>query len=218
MKILNTNHERFFKKEEARAHPSHKHFRLYRDKSLIPEPAYYNKLTFETFEEYYRALGLKKDLSGILVISKDPYSWYLSYQKWAEKCNWPEPEHHYVEEYIQFYRKWNEFRKHDDRIHFIRYMDLITQPEKEFEKLENKFGLVLNNSARLFGKKLGLNRVSKSKKMDQSQVQSYIQKEYLKKMDKKEILEINSLLDYSLMEEMDYKMEMESAISYSLFA
>jgi hypothetical protein len=212
---LNTNRERFFKKEEIRSHPFHKHFRLYEDKSLIPEPAYHNDRTFASFGEYLHALEIKQELSGILVISKDPYSWYLSYQKWAEKCNWPQPEHHYVEEYVQFYRKWNQFRQEDGRIHFLRYMDMITQPQKEFEKLEKKFGLKLNFQAKLLGKKYDLKRVSKSKRISQKQVQDYIQKEYLKKLDKQEVLEINFILDYSLIEEMGYQMEMDSAISYS---
>ncbi len=213
--FLNTHHERFFKKEEIRSHPSHKHFRLYEDKSLIPEPAYHNDRTFGSFGEYLQALDIQKEISGILIISKDPYSWYLSYQKWAEKCNWPQPQHHYVEEYVQFYGKWNQFKKQDGRIHFLRYRDLITQPKNEFDKLEKKFGLQLNTLAKLFGKKFALKRVSKSKRMSQDQMRDYIHKQYLKKLDKQEVLEINSILDYSLIEEMGYQMEMDSAISYS---
>ena len=68
---------------KEREHPLQKHFRLYDDKTKIPEPKYYNKITYKNFKEFEKSLDLSKEIQGIIIISKDPYSWLLSYEKWA---------------------------------------------------------------------------------------------------------------------------------------
>ena len=77
----------FLNSNEHRDAPIQKHFRLYDDKSVITPPAYGNDYQFRNFEEFEAVLPEPAD--GYVVISKDPYSWTLSYQKWAKKCNWP---------------------------------------------------------------------------------------------------------------------------------
>ena len=57
---------------KEREHPLQKHFRLYDDKTKIPEPKYYNKITYENFKEFEKSLDLSKEIQGIIIISKDP--------------------------------------------------------------------------------------------------------------------------------------------------
>lgn len=139
--------------DAPRDHPLHKHFRLYDNKEMIPEPKFSNSLTFDSFKQYEHLLNINESLDAILVLSKDPYSWLLSYQKWAKKCNWPQQPYHYIDEYVMFYDKWNRFRKEDDRIHLIRYHDLLLCPEKEMETIQNKFDVPSKLIRKILGRK-----------------------------------------------------------------
>ena len=83
--ILNDN--------RIRSSPLQKHCRFYSNKEVIPEPQYRNEIVANTYEQFQNLFPTAPDF--FIVISKDPYSWYLSYQNWAEKCNWPSVGHHY---------------------------------------------------------------------------------------------------------------------------
>ena len=123
---------------KEREHPLQKHFRLYDDKSKIPESKYLNNYNFKTYDDFKKSWGLNTEINGVIVISKDPYSWLLSYEKWAKKCNWPNPSYQYIEEYNLFLDKWRVFAQQSNDILFIRYIDLLVQPEIELTKIEEK--------------------------------------------------------------------------------
>ena len=125
---------------KEREHPLQKHFRLYHDKTKIPEPKYYNEYTYDHFKEFEHSLDLEK-ANGIIIISKDPYSWLLSYEIWANKCSWPIPNYSYMEEYNLFLTKWREFENQTDKIIFIRYIDLLEKPEEILNQIQEKFEL-----------------------------------------------------------------------------
>ena len=126
---------------KEREHPLQKHFRLYHDKTKIPEPKYYNEYTYDHFKEFEHSLDLEKKANGIIIISKDPYSWLLSYEIWANKCSWPIPNYSYMEEYNLFLSKWREFENQTDKIIFIRYIDLLEKPEEILNQIQEKFEL-----------------------------------------------------------------------------
>ena len=104
---------------KERDHPLQKHFRLYDEKTKIPEPKYYNEYLYNHFEEFEHSLGLHKKVHGI-VIRK-----LVTVKKWANKCAWPTPNYHYIEEYNLFLNKWREFKKQTHKIIFVRYIDLL---------------------------------------------------------------------------------------------
>src|SRR6476620_9252679 len=72
---------RFLNDNSDRGSPLQKHVRLYDDKQLIPEPQYSNQISVRDFAEFEALFDSAP--AYYLVISKDPYSWYLSYRKWA---------------------------------------------------------------------------------------------------------------------------------------
>jgi hypothetical protein len=133
---------RFLNSNTDRSSPLQKHFRLYDNKEVIPEPQYRNNIKVKNFDEFERLLETLPDY--YVVISKDPYSWFLSYSNWAKKCNWPTVAHHYIKEYNLFYGKWLEFSGQTDKIVFVRYIDLLQNTDLELERLETKMKLQKN--------------------------------------------------------------------------
>ena len=125
--------------DEDRALPSHKHFRLYDDKSIVPEPKFKNELVYSNFLDFENNLKTIPDC--YIILSKDPYSWLVSYEKWARKCNWPEVRHHYLLEYNLFYGKWLEFAGQTDKIIFVRYVDLLKELSNELIRIEALSGI-----------------------------------------------------------------------------
>lgn len=199
IKILNDDSDR--------KHPIQKHFRLYDNKTFIPESKYENNLVFPSFADYEKSLELKKQIDGIIIISKDPYSWYTSYSNWAIKCNWPKANYHYIHEYNNFYAKWKEFAKQEPRIIFIKYIDLLTDSDNELRKIEEKFNLshkfkLLNRNS-----KINIKKVSSSTTFSSDKYSFYKEKKYLSKLTQSEIEHINSILDVQLVNELNYEIE-----------
>lgn len=188
--------------------PRQKHFRLYDDKSLIPNPKYENNLIFNSFAEYLNSLELTKQIDGVIIISKDPYSWYISYLNWSKKCNWPKVNHHYIEEYNKFYGKWMDFSKNDSRIYFVKYIDLLCNVDNELQKIVEHFNLSEKFIRKILGKKIfGINKVAHSGTFSEEKKKFYTRKKYLKQIDKSDVNEINSKLDVQLMKDLDYEIE-----------
>jgi len=199
VKFLNNNLER--------NNTLHKHFRLFDNKHFIPEPQFYNDLLFKSFKDYERTFGSDNQIDAIFVISKDPYSWYLSYMNWAKKCNWSEPNYHYIEEYNEFHNKWIEFSKQDNRISIVKYIDLISNPIAILNSLKTKHNLSLKLSKQIFGIRKSINKVSESEIFTEKNLRFYTQKEYLEKLGKVDIEIINSKLDLNVLKELTYEIE-----------
>ena len=185
----------------------HKHFRLYNEKQYIPESQFYNDVTYNSFKEYESSFGLTKKVDGIIVISKDPYSWYISYLNWAKKCNWPKVDYHYIEEYNRFYVNWLTFSKEDDRIIFIKYIDLITNAKHVLTTIKNKYQLPLKLTKQIFGIYNQIEKVSESKNFTTSDLKYYTEKEYLKTLSLEDMEAINSKINQSLLQELGYEYE-----------
>jgi hypothetical protein len=197
---------RLLNSDEDRAKTIQKHFRLYDDKTIIPEPKYHNNLTITTFHQFLELSALDRKIDGVIVISKDPYSWYLSYCKWAKICQWPKVNHHYVEEYNLFYSKWMDLSKEDGRIIFIRYIDLLTEKNRTLKRIKEQFQLSANLSLK------GLKSIIKSTSLvpqseafTKSKNDYYVHQEYLQKLSIEEIQTINQKLSDELMSFLGYK-------------
>ncbi len=180
--VLNNNKER--------SSPLQKHFRLYDDKRKIPEENYANDLKIYSYSDFERKIGLVPDC--ILVISKDPYSWLLSYKNWAKKCNWKRVDHHYIEEYELFYKKWIDFSAETNKIHFVRYVDLLKDSNRELDILKRKFNFENN----LFSSwlKKSIRKVPQSKNFSNKKREYYLKELYLNDLTKKEKTQINNII------------------------
>ncbi|NPA68591.1 MAG: hypothetical protein GXO50_08285 [Chlorobi bacterium] len=186
-----------------RAHPLHKHFRLYDNKNLIPEPKYKNNMKFKHFSDYEKSFNINTPVHGILILSKDPYSWLISYKKWAKKCKWPEPDYNYIEEYNQFYGKWAEFSKQDNRIMFIRYIDLLDNADLILDKTETEFNLKAKQNKRIEKVK----KVKRSKFFTKSKKNYYKNSEYLSEYKQKDLEDLNSKLNINLLNFLGYEIK-----------
>lgn len=186
-----------------RGSPIHKHFRLYDRKDLIPEEKYRNQLYPASFNDYEALLTEKPDY--YIVVSKDPYSWYLSYRSWGRKCGWPEPGHHYIAEYNLFYRKWLDFAAETDRIVFVRYIDLLTNTEAELGRLERIMGLSKRWRAKLMFS--GVPKVSQSPRFGKEEHAYYERKKYLSRYVTEELRALNEALDHEVMARLGYEKE-----------
>ena len=180
-----------FMNGELRNDILHKHFRLYDDKQIIPEPQFLNQLRFKSITDFDTSLPAPPDL--YLVISKDPYSWFVSYEKWSHKNNWPAHAYHYIEEYNLFYGKWMEFSKQTKKILFIRYIDLLQQPLSEMNKIGNVLNLPEQHQLKTTKK------VYASRKFTGAKKEEFLQQEHLKKISAEDFTLINEKLNKELM-------------------
>jgi hypothetical protein len=199
IKIWNSNADR--------KHALQKHFRLYDDKTKIGDADYSNDQYFTSFGEYEQALDIDVKVDGIIIISKDPYAWYLSYLNWAEKCGWPSVNHHYIEEYNHFYGKWYEFSQQDERIVFVRYTDFLVDGAAQLSKLQETFDLPTRLLTNLFGSKTSLSKVDQSSTFSEEKFKFYTEKEYLEQIGKEKLDVINDILDVPLIKSMGYQVE-----------
>lgn len=188
-------------KEFERAHPAHKHFRLYNNKSLIGRPKYVNSLIFPHFDAFEKQLGSEWQADGYIVVSKDPYSWNISYANWGKKHKWTSQSHSYIEEYNEYYSKWLQFAAESEKVVLIRYIDLLTNTEKILHLLQKKFNL----------EKKGSNKVGKVKKVAYSprftrkKLRYYTNEEYIAAYDADKLRELNKSIDHELMTKLGYK-------------
>lgn len=182
---------RFLNSNSDRSSPIQKHFRLYDEKHIIPEPQYENSLKIKSFNDFEQLLEVVPDF--YLVISKDPYSWLLSYSDWAKKCNWPVVPHHYIMEYNLFYGKWLEFSQQTERTIFVRYIDLLRDTDEELSSLESK--MYLKKKALYPFTSRAVDKVSQSGKFSDNRLSYYLNEQYLKSYTKEDLDEINELID-----------------------
>lgn len=188
---------------KIRSSPIHKHFRLYDDKLLVPEPNYKNNSYFYSYNDFEKVLPIIPD--KIVIISKDPYSWYLSYRSWAKKCEWPVASHHYIEEYNSFYSKWLSFKRETNKIIFVKYFDLLQSHDKTVNDLQNQ--LELTEKWQLPFMSAKLKKVSQSKKFTDKRKKYYLDKEYLNEYKTDELYIINDKLDCRVVKELGYLVE-----------
>lgn len=191
----------FLNSNKDRSSPLQKHCRLYKNKEIIPEPQYDNEIIVETFEQFQSLFKIAP--AYYLIISKDPYSWYLSYINWAEKCNWPSVNHHYIEEYNLFYRTFIEFSSQTDKFIFVRYIDLIKDTRAMFDMLEKKMELKKRFFSQLIFRQTS--EVSQSAIFTENKRAYYLNEEYLKEYSVEDMQILNGLLDPQVISFLGYE-------------
>lgn len=190
-----------FLNAEERDHPLHKHFRIYKDKTIIGRSNFLNNLQFDSFNDFEKTALSGKAAEIYFIISKDPYSWNLSYRKWGEKNNWGPAPHPPILEYNEFYRKWLEFSTESSKIYFVKYVDLITDRVNTLEKIKERFGLNLINKIDLNNR---IKKVPRSHRFTKKRLKYYLNKKYLKEYHPEELQELNKHIDQELTEKLGY--------------
>jgi hypothetical protein len=200
--ILRRNfHVHFLNSNKDRSSPLQKHFRLYDEKNIVPEPQYRNELVVRSFEHFESLFSVRADF--YLVISKDPYSWFLSYNHWAQKCHWPDVSHHYIEEYNAFYGKLLELSAQTDKFIFLRYFDLIKDAAGVLDRLEQRMSL-----RKTFFSRIALSRpekVSQSSRFTEEKRKYYLEEKYLSQYDISTLQLLNSRLSSHVISRLGYQ-------------
>jgi len=193
----------FINKKLERSHIGHKHFRLYDDKSLIGRPNYMNSLQFVDFKDFEYQLPYEVKTDAIVVLSKDPYSWYLSYIKWGKKQNWSSPPHPVIFEYNAFYKKWLQFSEESKKVIHIKYIDLLTAPETVLQSIQKQFGFEQSREGEEIKKRI--RKVPSSHRFTSKRLRYYTDELFLTDFDQQGLKEINNQIDHELIKKLGYK-------------
>mgnify|MGYP006283715693 CR=1 FL=1 len=136
-----------------------------------------------------------------VIISKDPYSWHLSYTRWGIKNKWSPSPHPYILEYNEFYRKWIEFSAETDRIAFVRYIDLLKAPDEIMKQLQNNFNL---NRTREINPNVRIRKVPMSRRFSKKRLNYYLEETYLEEFSNEALIELNNHLDHEVAKQLGY--------------
>lgn len=186
--------------EPERHSPRHKHFRLYENKELIARPPFRNDCHFQDFPDFSRQVLAPEAPRAVLVLSKDPYSWYRSYRRWAWKNRWRKSPHHPIREYVAFYQRWLNFARESEQVVLLRYIDLLNKPEAVLENLERDLGL-----ERRTQQEAALpEKVAMSRRFDPKKRLYYQEERYLQQYTSRQLRKLNAALPQSLLEGLGY--------------
>jgi hypothetical protein len=198
VQILNSNIDGV---RPDRSSPLHKHFRLYNEKDIVPEPKFRNEYKISSFNAFEQLLEVIPDY--YLIISKDPYSWFLSYTDWARRSNWQEVSYHYILEYNLFYARWLEFSRQTKKIVFVRYIDLLRDPDEELKRLE-----FIMHLKKKFLYQLRSNMVPKVPQSEEFSIDRrsyYLREQYLQSYTNEGLQEINELINPEVLSQLGYQ-------------
>ncbi len=202
--LKNNFRVRLMNQKKDRGSILHKHVRIYAEKKVIPEPKYNNQINVECIDSLWSCYKEKPEF--IIVISKDPYSWYISYKRWAKKCSWPEVNHHYAEEYKLFYEKWVSLSKSSNNIELIRYVDLLQDPAGVLMPLARKLNIKEKKASRLLSF-TSPRKVPESEEFSSAKAEYYMNKRYLSELTDIEVAEISNKVGSAVMKNLGYVME-----------
>jgi len=200
VKFLNSNIDGI---RPDRSSPLHKHFRLYDEKDIVPEPKFRNELKISSLKDFEDLLEVIPDY--YLIISKDPYSWLISYTDWARRSNWAEVSYHYILEYNLFYGKWLELSQQTKKILFVRYIDLLRDPDEELDRLgsimhlKKKFLYMLRSNV--------VPKVPQSGEFSMDRRNYYLGEQYLQGYTNESLQEINALIDPKVITRLGYELK-----------
>lgn len=190
-----------FTNSEDRSAPAHKHFGIYDNKELVPEPQFDNHHSISTLQDLVDLLTPEQIPDLYCIVSKDPYSWYVSYCRWAEKNHWPEARHHYIETYNAFYGKWMQLSRASSSIVFFRYVDLLQDPGQAMQVLAERMGITFP------GKIKTTKKVYASRRFSAASKKAFLRKTYLHGFGPQTLSEINALIDPELLAFLGYTRE-----------
>lgn len=110
-----------------RASPHHKHFRLYDDRSQLPEPKYNNDApVLKTLRDLDDLLGVPHTHKYIVVV-KNARAWLVSIRKWAKSNKWAlQDDLSLMTDYARYVQKWAALRKTDpSRVFVVDYIEFV---------------------------------------------------------------------------------------------
>jgi hypothetical protein len=192
----------------ARSLPVHKHFRLYDNKSFVPEPKYLNNFfypDFNTFDQHAKELTQVNDINYIF-ITKEPYSWYLSFCREAKKNKWPtllkkHVNNHYMTDYSMFCEKWLQFENESEKVIHIQYEELVKDFNGTLDKIQKIFDL-----EKMHSDYANLTKVPKSKKFTKKKKSFYEKGEFKQLFTEDELFVLTKNLDAKVIKELRYKL------------
>ena len=193
--FLEYNFDIKFNNSQNRQLCSHKHFRVYDNKNIIPHTdvinQYYNNIIINSIEELDEKLGDTNNSNKYIIIYKNIFSWLPSIKKWADNCNWITNKNiKLIDDYLNYINKWHTIK--NDRVLFINYEEYIkyiisnSNTESLFLKRINTF---LNKDIYNLKYK-AFKKVNCSSVFNQEKLNYYVNEEYLKYFTKKEIKKI----------------------------
>ena len=181
---------------------SHKHFRPCGGTDAVPEPQFAHDFKITSLADLESALTPDEAPDYYLVLAKDPYSWYVSYRRWAQINRWPRPDHHYICEWNLFYGRWWEWATAEPRrVLFVRYEDLIRDGLGQLQALADRCGLSLPPDP-----VTRLDRVAESRTFSASRRSHYLSAGYLESLWPRELAELNAQLDRGLVDGLEYEL------------
>ncbi|MEO1255649.1 MAG: hypothetical protein AAFY41_12330 [Bacteroidota bacterium] len=102
-----------------------------------------------------------------------------------------------------FYGKWLEFSEETERIIFIRYVDLLQNPDEELNRLETKMGLKKRVFAGLISNTIGM--VRQSSVFSDEKRDYYLKEKYLENYSDESFQDINALIDSKVISSLGYE-------------
>jgi len=199
--LRNFQNIRFHNDTHSRCLPTHKHFRLYDEKSAIPGARFYNTFTYASFEDFKQHAGqvADREINIYIVVIKDPYSWYLSYKKHARKNKFIYLKRvlnsHYLMDYNLFYRKWLDFSiEAPEKVLLLKYEDLIEDLNGTLQRIGEKFDLQRSTASVANPSKVEMNR-----EFTTSRSAFYKEKRYLDQISDQDKEVIQHLIDPDLL-------------------
>ena len=174
---------------EDRKSPGHKHFRIYDDKTVIPEEQYSNTIIVKDLNDLDSTLNDHSHTNKYIVVYKDIYSWLPSIESWAKACKWKMANKmDFIDDYILFIEKWKSIA--NERVLFLSYDEFLsmktTSDSSFIKKCEIFLGKKIADSIVLRNKTRCSGNFTKSKS------DYYTNKEYMQKYTPEQIETINS--------------------------
>jgi len=205
----NFNNLCFCNNVNHRSLPLHKHFRLYNEKLFIPESKYLNNFYYQSFSDFDQHVKnlLKTDKMLYVVNTKEPYSWYISYNNLAKRMKWKGWKKkwlnaHFMIDYNLFHKMWLKFAEESsNKVIIINYEEVLNNPEKSILKIEESFGQKRNSTELIIPGKVNM-----SKKFDDKRKSYYQSKEFLKELNEDDIMALSAHLEKEVVEKLGYQM------------
>lgn len=204
--LANFPRVRFCNQTNSRCMPTHKHFRLYDEKSAIPNERFYNSFSypaFSDFKEHIRQVS-GKEIKMYIICIKDPCSWYLSYMKHARKNKITyfkkKLNTHFLIDYNLFYRKWLDFSlEAPQEVFMLRYEDLIDDLEGTLDTLAAKINLERLPRA------VNPSKVPMNREFTKAKARFYRERRYLGLISEQDKIVMKQLLDQELLSTFKYQ-------------
>lgn len=205
--LQNFQNVRFYNDPYARSLPTHKHFRLYEEKSAIPDFRFYNTFTYKGFRDFKGHVEqiVGREINIFIVNIKGPYSWYLSFMKHAGRNKYTlsrtSLNSHFIIDYNLFYRRWFDFsREAPGEVMMVKYEDFLGDFTTAIERMQER--LNLSRSSESISNP---GKVPMSKKFTAGRAAYYKEKKYLDLISDEDKSVIQHLLDRELLSSLNYK-------------